>query len=136
MLEKVLRHIRNWFVISITEGTFSIEGGDLALPSLLDGQYFRIRGSVFNDGLHKQGETDLTDESFNGEVWALAVPKAVIKLAEDIAAWQEKNAEVLASPYASESFGGYSYTKNRNQSGKAITWEDAFHSELKEWRRI
>lgn len=136
MLEKVLRHIRNWFAISITEGTFNIEGGALALPSLLEGQYFRIRGSVFNDGLHKQGETDLTDESFTGEVWALAVPKAVIKLAEDIAAWQEKNAEVLASPYDSESFGGYSYTKTRSQSGKAITWEDAFRSELKQWRRI
>ena len=111
MLEQVLRHLNNWFLVDIHEGTFTVENGGIALPFLQTNQYFRICGSVFNDGLPHYPVIDLTDETFTGTVWALAVPKAVITLAEDIAAWEEKNGEAVASPYQSESFGGYSYTK-------------------------
>ena len=51
------------------------------------------------------------DERFEGAVWALAVPPAVIALAGEITEWQEKNGEAVLSPYTSESFGGYSYTR-------------------------
>lgn len=113
MLEQVLRHLNNWFLVEIREGTFTVENGSIALPFLLTNQYFRICGSVFNDGLHQYPVTDLTDETFTGTVWVLAVPKAVLVLAEDIAAWEEKNGEAVLSPYTSESFGGYRVTPRR-----------------------
>ncbi len=117
MLEQVLRHLNNWFLVEIHEGTFTVENGSITLPFLLTNQYFRIVGSVLNDGLHQYPAVDLTDETFTGSVWALAVPKAVIDLSVEIEAWQEKNGEAVASPYQSESFGGYSYTKRRKLKG-------------------
>ena len=139
MLEQVLRHLNNWFLVDIHEGTFTVENGNIALPFLQTNQYFRICGSVFNDGLHLYPAVDLTDEVFTGTVWALAVPKAVVSLSEDIDAWQEKNGEAVLSPYTSESFGGYSYTKASGGTGgtSAITgWQDAFRGRLNDWRRI
>ena len=82
MLEQVLRRLNNWFLLEIHEGTFTVENGGVTLPFLQKGQYFRIVGSVFNDGLHQYPAEDLTDESFTGVVWALAVPKAVVTLAD------------------------------------------------------
>ena len=138
MLEQVLRHLNNWFLVEIREGTFTVENGSITLPFLLTNQYFRICGSVLNDGLHKYPAVDLTDETFTGTVWALAVPKAVITLAEDIAAWEEKNGEAVASPYQSESFGGYSYTKRSagSASGTLNGWQDAFRGRLNDWRKL
>ena len=138
MLEQVLRHLNNWFLVEIHEGKFTVENGSITLPFLLDNQYFRICGSVFNDGLHKYPAVDLTDETFTGTVWALAVPKAVVSLAEDIAAWEEKNGEAVASPYQSESFGGYSYTKRSagSDSGTLNGWQDAFRGRLNDWRKL
>lgn len=138
MLEQVLRHLNNWFLVEIHEGTFTVENGSIALPFLQANQYFRICGSVFNDGLHQYPATDLTDETFTGTAWALAVPKAVVTLSEDIAAWQEKNGEAVASPYQSESFGGYSYTKRSagNDSGTLNGWQDAFRGRLNDWRKL
>ena len=139
MLEDILRHLNNWFLVDIHEGTFTVGNGSIALPFLQNNQYFRIIGSVFNDGLHQYPAIDLTDETFAGTVWALAVPKAVVTLSEDIAAWEEKNGEAVSSPYTSESFGGYSYTKA--SGGKADTtavtgWQDAFRNQLNAWRKL
>ena len=138
MLEQVLRHLSNWFLVEIHEGTFTVENGSIALPFLLTNQYFRIVGSVLNDGLHQYPAVDLTDETFTGSVWALAVPKAVIELSVEIEAWQEKNGEAVASPYQSESFGGYSYTKRSAgiDSGTLNGWQDAFRGRLNDWRKI
>lgn len=138
MLEQILRHLNNWFLLEIHEGTFSVENGSITLPFLLTNQYFRIVGSVFNDGLHQYPAVDLVDETFTGAVWALAVPKAVTELSTEIEAWQEKNGEAAASPYQSESFGGYSYTKRSagNDSGALNGWQDAFRGRLNDWRKL
>ena len=138
MLELVLRHLNNWFLVEIHEGTFTVENGSIALPFLQTNQYFRICGSVFNDGLHLYPAVDLTDETFTGTVRVLAVPKAVVSLAEDIAAWEEKNGEAVASPYQSESFGGYSYTKRSagSEGGAVTSWQGAFKSRLNDWRKL
>lgn len=138
MLEQVLRHLNNWFLVDIHEGEFAVENGSVTLPFLQTNQYFRIVGSVFNDGLHQYPAVDLTDETFTGSVWALAVPKAVVTLSEDIAAWEEKNGEAVASPYQSESFGGYSYTKRSagSDGGTLNGWQDAFRGGLNEWRKL
>ena len=139
MLEQVLMNIRNWFPVKggIYSGTFTIKDGGITLPFLADGQYFRICGSVFNDGLHQYPATDLVDEEFSGAIWALAIPPAVVDLADEIGAWQEKNGEASASPYQSESFGGYSYSKATDSvSGGAVTWQSAFKQQLGAWRKI
>lgn len=139
MLEQVLMNIRRWFPVEggIHSGTFTIEGGGITLPFLLTNQYFRIVGSVFNDGLHQYPAVDLTDETFTGSVWALSVPKAVIDLADEIQKWQEKNGEASISPYQSESFGGYSYSKATDaETGGAVTWQSAFKQQLSAWRKI
>lgn len=138
MLEQILRHLNNWFLLDIHEGTFVVENGSITLPFLLTNQYFRIVGSVFNDGLHQYPVVDLTDETFTGSVWALAVPKAVTELSTEIEAWQEKNGEAVLSPYQSESFGGYSYTKRStgNDSGTLSGWQEAFRGRLNNWRKL
>lgn len=139
MLEQVLMNIRNWFTVEggIHSGTFSIKGGGITLPFLADGQYFRICGSVFNDGLHKYPATNLVDEKFSGAIWALAIPPAVVDLADEIQKWQGKNGEVASSPFSSESFGGYSYSKATDaETGGAVTWQSAFKKQLSVWRKI
>ena len=139
MLEQVLMNIRNWFTVDggIHSGTFTIKDGGITLPFLADGQYFRICGSVFNDGLHQYNVLDLIDETFTGTIWALAIPKAVIELADEIGKWQEKNGEAASSPFSSESFGGYSYSKSTDaETGGAVTWQSAFKQQLSAWRKI
>ena len=139
MLEQVLMHLNNWFLVpgGIHEGTYTIEDGGIALPFLANGQYFRICGSVFNDGLHQYPASDLKSESFDGTVWALAVPQAIIELAAEIEAWQKKNGDASVSPYQSESFGGYQYSKATDSaSGGAVTWQSAFRSRLSAWRKL
>ena len=63
--------------------------------------------------------------------------KAVIDLADEIQKWQEKNGEASVSPYQSESFGGYSYSKATDaETGGAVTWQSAFKRQLSAWRKI
>lgn len=139
MLEQVLTHIHNWFQVGIYPGTYVIEDGCITLPFLRNGQYFRIKGSVFNDGLHRYGPDmeALIDEIFDGSVWALAIPKAVIDLAGEIGDWQEKNGAVASDIYQSESFGGYSYSKAVDSTtGGAVTWESTFRARLNPYRKL
>lgn len=139
MLEAVLTHLKNWFVVprGVHEGIYTIEQGSLELPFLQNGQYYRICGSVFNDGLHIYGVDDLQNETFSGTVWALAIPKAVVELSAKIEEWQNKNGAVAESPYSSESFGGYSYSvATDSQTGNRATWETVFRSQLNPYRQI
>ena len=140
MLENVLTHLKNWFVVpcGVHEGMYTIENSTLELPFLQNGQYFRICGSVFNDGLHRYGDIEdkLQNETFTGTVWALAIPKAVVELAVKIEEWQTKNEEAVTSPFSSESFGGYSYTKATDSTtGAVATWETVFRAQLNPYRK-
>lgn len=137
MLEQILRHLNNWFLVERYEGGFAVEDGSITLPFLKSGQYFRIMGSLFNDGLYQYPVDGLTDESFDGTIWALAVPKAVVDMAEDIASWQKKYGDTAASPYTNESFGGYSYSKgSASKSDGVVSWQSAFRDRLNDWRRL
>lgn len=139
MLEQVLMHLNNWFLVpgGIHEGTYTIEDGGITLPFLANGQYFRICGSVFNDGLHQYPASDLKSETFDGSVLALAIPQSVIELAGEIGAWETKNGDAARSPFASESFGGYSYTKqNYANANNDATWQAMFRPRLNAWRKL
>lgn len=142
MLTELCAELKNYFLrnrdADIHYGEYTISDGSIDLPFLLDGQYFRIVGSVLNDGVYQYPADGLADEVFTGAVWAMAVPPAVIALAAEIAAWNTNNADALANPYTSESFGGYSYTKasGNSASGGAYSWKDQFASSLSKWRRL
>jgi len=146
MLTEICQELRNWFERERYFGTYEISGGVITAPFLVNGQYYRVMGSIFNDGVHKYGDTAdvLTDETFEGSVWALAIPKPVINLAAEIAEWQDKYGTVdsaAMSPYQSESFGGYSYSKSaggNSASGASSTstWQAVFASRLNPWRKL
>lgn len=135
MLEIILMHINNWYVApdGIHAGEYSIEGGSITLPFLVDGQYFRIFGSKMNDGLYQYPASDLTDEKFTGTVWELRVPKSLVALSDEIAAWIEDN---HPSAFTSESFGGYSYSKATGTNGQPAGWQDVFRSRLNAYRKM
>lgn len=137
MLGELLQHIRNWFAVPGRARTanYTIKDGTLDLPFLLDGQYFKLTGSVFNNGLHKYPATDLVDEHFWGTVYPLAIPAEVVALAEEIEEWNKKNAAAAAGVYQSESFGGYSYTLKANADNE-ISWQTAFAPRLHQWRKM
>lgn len=137
MLTEICAEIRNYFVTKIHEGAFEIVGGKITpLDFLQKNQYFRIVGSAFNDGVYKNtADLELTDESFSGAVWSMAVPPSVVDLTAEIEEFNKSDAG-KPSPYTSESFGGYSYSKATDSNGVPLTWQKAFASRLNKWRRI
>lgn len=137
MLERVLMYLHNWFVVpnGVREGTYTIKDGSITLPFLCKWQYYRIVGSVFNDGLHRYGETNLTDETFDGAIWVLAIPKIIFEISCEMQEWETKNSATLTSPYQSESFGGYSYSMATGKDGGSITVFDAFENRLAPYKK-
>lgn len=142
MLTELCGQLKNWFEYECYTGDVEIVDGVLkANITPMNGQYVRIVGSRFNDGvwLYNDGFEGLTDESFHGGVWALAVPKEVLALADDITAWKDKYGEMSYSPFTSESLSAssYSYTKNESAgNGAGATWQNIFSSRLSRWRKI
>lgn len=137
MLSQVLKYLKNYFVAENRLGNYKIENGSISLPFLSEGQYFRIIGSIFNDGVYQYPARGLKDEEFGGAIWALAIPNEVITLTEDIEEWQKQYRANAESPYQSESFGGYSYTLKTAGDGKSgISWSSAFADRLNQWRKI
>ncbi len=131
MIGALLAEINNWFCYEIERGEHTIAEG-VPSTSLLDGQYYRIKGSVFNDGVYKRGEESLTDETFKGEIWRLAVPAAIVALSAEITTFESEN---VPTAKTSESFGGYSYSK-ATVDGVAAAWTDVFKAKLKPYRKL
>ena len=128
MLYEIMRSIRNFFPREYYGGHFKIEGGGISLPHVLDGQYILIEGSAYNDGVYQYPTGDLRDEEFVGDITVLAPPAEFLALAKEIEEYQSKS---VASAFTSESFGGYSYSRNAGAG-----WQDAFRSRLNAWRKI
>lgn len=146
MLSELCRELRNWFDVDRQFGETTIEDGEIVSfngSEPLTDQYIRIVGSVFNDGIYKWPVSNLHDETFNGAIWLLAIPAEVISLSKDIDEWNAKYAGVdstAMSPYNSESFGGYSYSKSGGGSSEggsnAGRWQSVFANRLNMWRKI
>ena len=138
MLTELCADLRNYSEVPNGRhfGQFTISGGSIApLDFLQEGQYFRIAGSVFNDGVCQYPAPSLTDEVFEGAVWAMRLPPAVIALSAEIEEYNKSDAG-KASPYTSERFGGYRYTKATDANGAPIGWQKAFASRLSKWRKL
>ena len=70
MLTELCAEVKNYFIQEIFFDTYEIKGGKIApLDFLQNNQYFRIVGSVFNDGVYQNtAYLTLTDEIFSGAV--------------------------------------------------------------------
>lgn len=141
MLEQVLDYIHNYFIRDEYSGRYVISGGVLTgVDFLIDGQYYKIEGSLLNDGVHKHPDSSLTDEEFIGKICSMAVPVSVVAIADEISDWEEKYGNVVNGPYNSESFGGYAYTKanggSNGRSGDNTGWRGVFGSRLNHWRKV
>lgn len=149
LIEEICQHIRNYFSryengdvyagdITIENGLLSVNGVSLDIPS---GRYFRILNSAANDGVYISGTDIPTDEEFKGEIWLMHPTAAFLALASEIGEWQTANGGAGSenmSPYSSESFGGYSYSKGSRSAGggTATTWQGQYASRLNAWRKI
>mgnify|MGYP006988858857 CR=1 FL=1 len=150
MVAQICDYLHNYFLLNQIYGEFSISSGLLTIEGILEGQRFRIRGSALNDGIytyHAEGITDdddsgyasLVDETFTGYVDLMGVPRQVLSIAGEISAWLTANADAINSPYTSESFGGYSYTKKSGvdaYGNDALDWRNVFGKSLIAWRKI
>ena len=146
MLTEICAELRNYFEVPNGRyfGKFTISGGSIAPSDFLqEGQYFRIVGSTFNDGVYK-GNGNIVDptlnihhdEVFEGAVWAMAVPPSIIALAAEIAEYQKSDAS-KPTGFASESFGGYSYSKfTDGNGGDGSRWQNVFKDRLRKWRKL
>ena len=162
MLTELCGWLKNWFEVEKCYGSFKIVDGHISFADgtelpLQNGQHFRIirktdknDGSVFNDGVYQflppEGEplpdspSTLKDEEWKGSVWCLAIPNDLIELSEEIAKWQEKNGSLdsaAMSPFNSESFGGYSYSKSSGAESTGGTgWQSVFGNRLARYRKV
>lgn len=144
--------LRNWFDVDRHIGNFEIENGTIDLDYLVEGQFYRIVGSIQNDGVvycnegklyHIIGVDDegnyemvaCTDETFNGAVWVLALPPNFLQTYLTMCEWENKNKEALSGAYASESFGGYSYSLGTS-GGEGLSWQNHFKKDLERWQKI
>lgn len=132
MIDEICASLHNYFAVDIVPGEYTVNDGEITLPFLAAGQFFRVVGSVFCDGVYRYGDKLPADETFDGAIWALAIPPAFEAVAVEIEEWKAKNADVLASPYQSESFGGYSYTKGSDSA----SWQGVFAKRLNRWRKL
>lgn len=143
---EVCQYLKNWFDRNQEKyfGDITISNGALTTNyGLKPNQYFRIVGSTLNDGVYQYHITTLTDETFDGAIWGMALPKAFLSLLDDIETWKAKYASAdsaALSPYSSESFGGYSYSKssgsNDTTTDKSGTWQGVFGARLAPYRKM
>jgi hypothetical protein len=146
MLTEFFQYLKNWFYGNEPrfDDEFIIENGQLNISEDIKlGQYYRIFGSTLNDGVYlHDGKEALLSETFTGTVRLMAVPREVSSLISEISAWQEKYGAVdsqAMSPFSSESFGGYSYSKGANGSengASGSSWQGVFRCRLNHWRKI
>ena len=141
MLDKLLRELGwyrrpNKYVSKIKVGKVTIDGGRIAPSDFLEEEdYYRIIGSKRNDGLYQYPNSDLTDEVFDGAVWVMRLPPAVVTLAQEIEKYEKSDAG-KPSAFTSESFGGYAYSKATNAKGVPLSWKGVFEDDLRPWRII
>lgn len=142
MIDEICAEIRNFFTEDKDKhfGKFSIENR-IIVPSIqFPTDYIRIIGSRKNDGVHRLSDFDLVDEpQFDGAIWIMTPPKSFLNLVDEIESWQDKNGSFDSyanSPYTSESFGGYSYSKSQNGAQSGSTWQSVYAKRLNMYRRF
>lgn len=147
MIDEICAELKNYFTHDEDRliGDWTIENNAFVPPVVFPTEYIRIVGSRLNDGVHKVSALTLKNETFHGAIWIMSPPAGFLKLVKEIEDWQAKYggySNPAMSPYNSESFGGYSYSKSAgsgsslNGASATPSWQDAYASRLKRYRRI
>lgn len=146
MLTEICAEIRNYFTWSDDRhiGDFAIVDGQITPSIDFKTDYFRIVGSRRNDGVHIVGDALADEDTFHGAVWIMSIPADFLALVGEIEEWQRVNGGANSqamSPFQSESFGGYSYSKasggsasNLGQTGP--TWQSMYAKRLNLYRKM
>ena len=145
-LSRICANLRNYFIQvgqDVYTGTYTVNNHDITPSSpLIDGQYFRVVGSVLNDGVYLYGNAEsmakLKDETFDGAIWAMRVPQSFLDLVDDYDRLNAKVEELalVSAGFASESFDGYSYTLSSGAPAELLQWKSRLDAELNQYRRI
>jgi len=143
MIEQVLAELKNYFIYD-SEWAYRAETDGIISRDAdvyMKNQHIFIVGSVLNDGVYKVADIDgnklVTEEELQEEdgrgfvVYALAVPKEVQNLAQEIDEYVQKTTAGMQS----ESLGDYSYTRGTTPSGRS-DWTTAFADRLSPWRKF
>ncbi len=145
MLSEICAEIKNYFTYAEDKhpGKFKVENGTIVPSVDIPTGYYAVFGSRKNNGVHQITDTLEDEGEFRGSVWAMSLPADFLALAEEIGTWQAKYGGIdsqAQSPYNSESFGGYSYTKSAgsaaNPGSSASTWQSVYAARLNRWRRV
>ena len=138
------RELKNYFTTDRDKhsGTYTISNGDISPKGfLIPYQYFAVFGSKLNDGVYQNVEEDLArlrDETFTGSVWDMSVPADFIELCLDMDKFKAKveELELLNKGYASESWGGYSYSLSSSAPASMQMWQNRIDRSLAMWRKL
>ena len=135
--------LRNYFTDKehIFSGTYTIVDKSLNIDFIKSDQYFRITGSVFNNGVYCNNPDDLKrlrDETFSGTIWAMSVPADFIELCDDAERFKEKISEISGnfSGYVSETWGGYTYTLPTSAPAFIQDWQYRIKQGMNKYRRL
>ena len=122
MLTDICAYLHNYFDYERHYGDISIIGGVIFCNGeqiqLAEGQYFALFRNKIPLGVFSEVPADKT---FEGAVWLMDVPDAILNADKWATDWMKANGGVDSatnSAFQSESFGGYSYNKGTNSSGK------------------
>ena len=145
MLSEICADIKNYFTYKEDKhpGKFKVVGGVIVPAVTIPGDYYAVFGSRKNNGVHKTTDVLADEDEFRGNVWAMSIPQDFLDLVKEIEDWQAKYGNVdseAMSPYNSESFGGYSYSKRAGNAADSTdsagaSWQAVYASRLNRWRR-
>ena len=147
MLSEVCAEIRNYFTYETDKkrGIFKIENGQIIPNVEFKTDYYAVFGSRKNNGVHKVTDTLADEGEFRGSVWIMSIPADFLALVAEIEDWQKKYGGVdseAQSPFNSESFGGYSYSKSAGATLRsdgtmttATGWQSTYAARLNKYRR-
>lgn len=123
MLTEICAYLHNYFDYERHYGDISIIGGVIFCNgeqiALGEGQHFALFRGRIPLGVF---DTVPADKTFEGAVWLLDIPDAVLKADKWADDWTKANGGADSngnSAFQSESFGGYSYNKGTNSTGKS-----------------
>lgn len=139
-LTRICAKLKNHFLRDKYEGEFTLVSGTAPLE-LLDGQYFVIVHSNLNDGVFQNTAESLAriqPETFTGRIWTMSVPVDFLDLVEDIDRLNAKVEELglLDKGYASESFGGYTYSLQSGAPAYMQEWLRRINSGMSMYQKI
>jgi len=149
----VIRYLRNAFESGSEGGNFTIEDGKVALSdAYYTGEWIAITGSRLNNGVFQlsqdetgvfvlsngtDGEIPKVNETFDGKIWRLALPRDFVALCLDLQNWLISPAGKPSNITKESVLGYYSKTFATSENGAPLGWIDMFSNRINSgWRKM